>query len=99
MNLVMVREGRACPAAGDDGLAGAPRVLNRTWSRQRRASIVQIYLLVTGAGGGGSGLVALAWAKHAWPICAGFAVIKPSALISSGVGRWNTLAGALFARR
>jgi hypothetical protein len=36
---------------------------------------------------------------HAWPICADFAAIKPSALISFGGGRWNALARRWLGRR
>ena len=51
------------------------------------------------ADGGGSGPVALAWATHAWPICAGFVAIKPWGQISSGFGRWNVLARHWVGRR
>ena len=58
-----------------------------------------MYLLGAGAGGGGSGPVALAWAAPAWLICAAFAAIKRSALISSGVGRSNAWARRWPGRR
>ena len=42
--------------------------------------------------GGGSGSVARAWATRAWRICAGFAAIKASGQISSGLGLSSALA-------